>query len=212
MLNLTGVTTSMTGYLYRVVVNGNAPCGAVNSGNAALTITAQPTVTLTASPYTKLLPGRITTLTATVNPPTGFTTVWTKNGIVIPVNGNSKVVGLDELGTYTVVATIGSCVSTAASINISDSATNKLFVFPSPNNGRFTISYYSAGASSTNKTIQKITIYSSDGKRVLNKEYSVSQPYQLHDIDMRAMGSGVYYIVLREANGNTIKTGEVVVR
>ena len=212
MLNLTGVTTSMTGYLYRVVVNGNAPCGAVNSGNAALTITAQPTVTLTASPYTKLLPGRITTLTATVNPPTGFTTVWTKNGIVIPVNGNSKVVGLDELGTYTVVATIGSCVSTAASINISDSATNKLFVFPSPNNGRFTISYYSAGASSTNKTIQKITIYSSDGKRVLNKEYPVSQPYQLHDIDMRAMGSGVYYIVLREANGNTIKTGEVVVR
>ena len=212
MLNLTGVTTSMTGYLYRVVVNGNAPCGAVNSGNAALTITAQPTVTLTASPYTKLLPGRITTLTATVNPPTGFTTVWTKNGIVIPVNGNSKVVGLDELGTYTVVATIGSCVSTAASINISDSATNKLFVFPSPNNGRFTISYYSAGASSTNKTKQQITIYDSYGRRVLNKEYSVSQPYQLHDIDMRAMGSGVYYIVLREANGNTIKTGEVVVR
>jgi hypothetical protein len=29
---------------------------------------------------------------------------------------------------------------------------------------------------------------------------------------MRRNGMGVYYIVLREANGNKIKTGEVVVR
>ncbi len=211
-LILSGVTTSMTGYLYRTVVNGNAPCGPVTSGNASLTITAQPTVTLSASPYTKLLPGRTTTLTATVNPPTGFTTVWTKNGLPITVIGNSTVVSLNELGTYSVVATIGSCISTAASITIADSASNKLFVFPSPNDGRFTISYYSAGVSASNKTIQNITIYDSYGRRVLNREYPVSQPYQLHQIDMRNLGTGVYYIVLREANGNKIKTGEVVVR
>ncbi len=211
-LTLTGVTTAMTGYLYRVVVGGNAPCGPVTSGNAALTITAQPTVTLTASPYTKLLPGRTTTLTATVNPPTGFTTVWTKNGLPIIVLGNSTVVTLSELGTYSVVATIGSCISTAASITISDSATNKLFVFPSPNDGRFTVSYYAAGASSSNSTKQTITIYDSYGRRVHSKEYPVTQPYQLHQIDMRSNATGVYYIVLREANGNKVKTGEVVVR
>jgi len=46
----------------------------------------------------------------------------------------------------------------------------------------------------------------------LGKEYEVRQQYQLHEIDMRGAGAGIYYIVLREANGNKIKTGEVVVR
>jgi hypothetical protein len=211
-LTLTGVTAGMNGYLYRAVVAGNAPCGAVNSTNATLTVIPQPTVILTASPVTKLLPGRTTTITATVNPPTGFTTVWIRNGSPVSVSGNSKVVGLNELGTYTVVATIDSCVSLLASITISDSASNKLFVFPSPNDGIFTVSYYSPGASSTSKTKQSITIYDSYGRRVHNKEYEVTQPYQLHQIDMRHNGAGVYYIVLREANGNKIKTGEVLVR
>ncbi len=211
-LTLSSVGAGMTGYLYRAVVSGNAPCGPVTSGNAALTVTAQPTVILTASPYTKLLPGKTTTLTATVNPPTGFTTSWTRNGVPIIVNGNSTVVSLNELGTYTVVATIGSCISTASSVVIADSATNKLFIFPSPNDGRFTVSYYAAGASATNPTKQTITIYDAQGRRVHNKEYPVTQPYQLHQIDMRRNGAGVYYVVLREANGNKIKTGEVVVR
>jgi hypothetical protein len=211
-LTLTGVTTAMNGNLYRVSVSGNAPCGPVISGDAALTVTAQPTVTLTAFPYTKLLPGKTTTLTATVNPPTGFTTAWTKNGNPITVTGNSLVVNLDELGTYSVVATIGSCISNTASISISDSASNKLFIFPSPNDGRFTVAYYAAGATAGNPTRQTITIYDSQGRLVHNKEYEVRQPYQLHQLDMRRNATGVYYVVLREANGNKIKTGEVVVR
>ena len=145
-------------------------------------------------------------------PPTGFTTAWTRNGIPISVSGNSTIVSVNGLGTYTVVATIGSCISLPASIIIADSASNKLFVYPSPNDGRFTVSYPSPGASVSNSTKQSITIYDSYGRRVHNKEYTVSQPYQLHQIDMRRNGTGVYYIVLREANGNKIKTGEVVVR
>ena len=211
-LTLTGVTTGMNGYLYRAVVAGNAPCGAVNTASAALTVSPQPTVILTAFPYTKLLPGRTTTITATVNPPTGFTTAWTRNGTAISVSSNSTIVSVNGLGTYTVVATIGSCISLPASIIIADSASSKLFVYPSPNDGRFTVSYHSPGASITNSTKQSITIYASDGRRVLNKEYAVTQPYQLHQIDMRRNGTGVYYIILREANGNKIKTGEVVVR
>jgi hypothetical protein len=89
---------------------------------------------------------------------------------------------------------------------------SKLFIYPSPNDGRFTISYYSPGASASNKTTQNIKIYATDGRIVLNKTSEVSQPYQLHPMDLRSAGSGIYYIVLREANGNKIKTGEVVVR
>jgi hypothetical protein len=211
-LTLTGVTPAMNGYLYRVVVNGTTACGAINSPAAALTVSAQPTVTLSASPYTKLLPGKTTTITATVTPATGFTTVWTWNGTPITAVGNAYTVDVNHLGTYTVVATIGSCTSVPASITILDSASSKLWIYPSPNDGRFTISYYSPGASSSNKTSQNITIYDSQGRTVLNKKYDVTQPYQLHHMDLRAFGTGVYYVVLREANGNKIKTGEVVIR
>jgi hypothetical protein len=211
-LTLTGVTAGMNGYLYRTAVTGTTPCGVVNTTGATLTVSPQPTVTLTASPYTKLLPGKTTTITASVNPSAGFTAVWTWNGNPVTPTGNTYTVDVNKLGTYVVIATIGSCTSLPASIIISDSASSKLWVYPSPNNGQFTVSYYVPGASSTNKTTQKLTIYGSDGRRVYNNEFTVSQPYQLHQIDLRRNGGGVYYIILREANGNKVKTGEVVVK
>ena len=81
-----------------------------------------------------------------------------------------------------------------------------------PNDGRFTVAYYSAGSSATNTTKQKITIYSSMGQRVYNEEFNVSQPYQLHQIDLRRNSAGTYYVVLREANGNRVRTGKIVVK
>jgi hypothetical protein len=211
-LSLTGVTAAMNGYLYRAVVNGTAACGAINSGAVALTVSAQPTVSLSALPYTKLLPGKTTTITATVTPAAGFTTVWTWNTTPITVIGNAYTVDVNHLGTYTVVATIGSCISVPASISILDSVSSKLWIYPSPNDGRFTISYYSPGASASNKTTQNISIYASDGKLVLNKLYDVTQPYQLHQMDLRKVGGGIYYVVLSLANGDKIKTGEVIIR
>ncbi len=221
-LTLINVTAGMNTYQYRCVVAGTAPCVAANSGAAALTVSPRPLVTLSAAPYTKLRPGLpmpagsamvSTTITATVFPNTGLITwAWTKNGVSIPVTGNSVVVDLNKLGTYQVVATLGSCVSAPVSITIGDSASSTLFIYPSPNSGKFTISYYSPGASSSNKTKQQINIYDSKGSRVLSKEYEVSQPYQLHEMDMRHMGGGVYYVVLREANGTKIRTGEVVIK
>ncbi|GAB2835466.1 T9SS type A sorting domain-containing protein [Ferruginibacter profundus] len=208
-LTLTGVTAGMNGYLYRTVVSGLAPCGAVNTVSAALTVSAQPTVTLTASPYTKLLPGLTTTITASVTPATGFTTVWTRNGTPISVVGNSVNVSVNELGLYTVVATIGSCISVPATITISDSASSKLFIYPSPNNGQFTVAYYNQGGSTTK---QIVTIYSSKGERVYNNEFPVTQAYQLLKVDLRRNGSGVYYVVLSDSNGKVIKRGEVLVR
>lgn len=210
-LTLTGVTIGMNGYLYRCVT-GSVSCGSINSSSAILSVSAQPTVTLTASPYTRLLPGKSTTISASVNPPTGFTTAWTWNGTLIPVTGNTYTVDVNKLGTYTVVATIGSCTSLPASVNILDSASSKLWVYPSPNDGVFTVSFYSQGASSTNKTTQRLTIIGSDGREVYDNIFPVAQPYQLHKIDLRRNGSDIYYIVLRDANGNKLKTGEVVVR
>ncbi len=211
-LTLTNVTPGMNGNRYRAVVTGAAPCSIVNTASATLTISAQPSVTLTASPYTRLLPGRTTTITASVTPATGFTTVWTLNGTSITPTGNTYTADVNQLGTYTVIATIGSCTSLPASIVISDSASSKLWIYPSPNTGLFTVSYYVPGASSTNRTTQKLTIHASDGKLVYSKDLSISQPYQLEKVDLRRSGHGVYYVVLRDAGGKKIKTGEVVIR
>ena len=208
-LTLTGVTAGMNGYLYRTVVTGLAPCGAVSTTSASLTVSAQPAVTLSVSPYTRLLPGLTTTITASVNPPTGFTTVWTRNGTPITVTGNTATVSVNELGLYTVVATIGSCISVPASVTISDSVSSKLFIYPSPNNGQFTVAYYNQGGGTTR---QFVTVYSRLGEQVYYKEFPVTQAYQLLSIDVRKYSAGVYYVVLSDANGKKIKTGEVLIR
>ena len=209
-LTLTAVTAAMNSSLYRAVVSGTAPCGNVNTGNALLNVIPQPVIT--ASP-TALQAGQQTTLSVNVAPAPGLSFAWYLNGVLIPgATGNSVVANVDKLGSYRVVVTTasGSCPSELKDITAEPSS--RLFVFPSPNNGLFKVSYYTAGASATNSTTQSITIYDSYGRRVHTKVYPVSQAYQLHQIDMRHNGTGVYYIVLTEANGNTIKTGEVVVR
>lgn len=110
------------------------------------------------------------------------------------------------------IATIGTCTSLPASIIISDSASSKLWVYPSPNDGAFTVSYYTPGATSTNKVAQKLTIYDTEGRLVYKKDLSITQPYNLEKVDMRRNYGGLYYIVLRDANGKQIKTGQVVIK
>jgi Secretion system C-terminal sorting domain len=197
----------MNAYQYRCVVG--SICSPLNSGAAVLNISVKPTVTLTAAPYTKLLPGLTTTITATVNPSTGFTAVWTRNGSPITVTGNAINVSVNELGLYSMVATIGACASNPATILVSDSTSSKLFIYPSPNDGQFKVSYYNQGGSTTK---QIVTIYSSKGEKVYSKEFPITQVYQILDIDLRRNGSGIYYVVLSDASGKIIKRGEVLIR
>ena len=211
-LTLTGITAAMNGYQYRCAVTGPGVCGSVTSTPGILTVSAQPTVTLSASPFTRLLPGITTTITATVNPPTGFTSVWTWNAVPLSVSGNSKIVTVGELGVYTVVATIGSCTSLPASITISDSASSKLWIYPSPTTGLFTVTYYMRGAAPNRKAIQYLTIYDAKGRLVYSKNLYIIQPYQLEKVDMRRNVSGIYYVVLRNAEGEKIRSGKVLIK
>jgi hypothetical protein len=209
-LNISGVTTGMNNYRYRVVVSGAAPCGSLTSAAAILSVSAQPTVSLTASPYTKLLPGYTTTLTVTTSIPNNVGYVWYRNNVVIPgANTATRQVTVNELGTYKVTVTdlINGCTNTSANVVISDSVSTKLFIFTNPNSGKFIVSYYTAGASGK----QKVTIYDSKGALVYNNVFDVTQTYQLLNIDIRRNKSGVYYIVLRDANDNKLATGEVLV-
>ena len=213
-LTMTAVTTSMNGNQYRAVITGTAPCGAVNSAAITLTVSAKPTVTLTASPYYKLLPGYSTTLTASssITPASNAAYVWYWNNVVIPNTGTTYVVNVNNLGDYKVTVTdiSNSCTNTSAAITISDSASDKLFIWPSPTpNGIFTVAYYNPGG---NATLQDIVIYDSKGGKVYAyKDFPVSQAYQLLKVDMSRNAAGVYFVVLKVKDG-TKKTGTVVIR
>jgi len=209
-LTLSAITAAMTGYQYRAVVSGAAPCTPVNSNIATLNVTPQPVVTATS---TSLLAGQRSTLRVNVTPATGLSFAWYRDGVLVASGPtlDSFVVTVNNLGSYKVIVTSGSGSCESGLTAITANPSNKLFIFPSPNNGRFQISYYTANAV-TNPTKQSISIYDAYGRLVLKNEYNVTQQYQLHQMDMRAYGAGVYFVVLREANGNKIKTGEVVVR
>ena len=209
-LTLTGATAAMTGNQYRCVVTGAAPGGFVNSNPAVLNVTPQPVISAT---ITALLAGQQSVLTVNVIPAPGLSFAWYLNGVLIPgAVSNSYLATVNSLGSYRVVVSSGSGNCQSLLKDITALPSSDLFVFPSPNDGVFSVSYYTAGVSASNPSKQSITIYDALGRRVHNKEYTVSQAYQLHRIDMRHNGGGVYYIVLREANGNKIKTGEVVIQ
>ena len=194
---------------YSVTVT-NAGCSSASSATA-VTVSPNPVVTITASPYIRLYPGLITTLTANTTPPGVYTYTWFKNNIMIPGSNTATLsnIGLDDLGSYTVTVTNTtglSCSNTSNILNISDSATAKMFIYPSPNRGQFKVSYYSPGTNVENT----LRIYDSKGSYVYTRSYILSSPYQTMDVDMRKNGKGVYRVVLFDRSGKRLAVGSVV--
>jgi Secretion system C-terminal sorting domain len=193
----------------------NTTTGCKNTASVTVTATPKPTAILTASRYTRLLPGLTTTITANASPAnSNYIYTWAYNGPgpAQTFIGNTHAVNLSNSGTYTVTVADASniaCKSRDTSITITDSASSKLFIYPSPSNGQFNVSYYNAGAGATK---QIVTIISSKGEKVYSKETTVNQAYQIIDVDLRRHGAGIYYVILSDANGKKIKTGEVLIR
>lgn len=213
-LTLTGITAPMNGNQYRCVVNGSAPCGSVTSTAATLNVTPQPVIT--ASPYTALLPGQVTTLTVNVAPAPGITITWqisTDGGTtwttIAGATGSSITADINKLGRYRVIVTnsTGSCFSQP--VNITYTISSHLFIFPSPNDGQFQVAYYNDGGASGQR---RIIITNSLGQEVYDKMFSISGPYTLMNIDMRRASTGIYFVVVGDAAGNKLAEGKVHVR
>lgn len=207
-LTLTGITASMNGNQYRCTVIGSAPCGSLNSNSATLNVTPQPVIT--ASPYTNLLPGQTTTLSVNVAPAPGLTFAWFLNGTLIPgATGNSVTATISSLGSYRVVVTnsAGSCQSSLFTVDASISS--KLFIFPSPNDGQFSVSYYNNGGASTQR---RIVIVDSKGSMVYSRQFSISGPYTLLNVDMPQASTGIYVVEVFDNGGKKLAEGKVHVR
>ena len=215
-LTVTGTAVSMNNNRYRCQLS-NATCATpVNSGAAILTVRQLPSVGLTAAPLTSLLPGQTTTLTATPNASTGGTvsTAWTYNTNPLAVTGNTFVVNVEKTGNYQVGISESwpgglVCANASPVVTINAPASSRLFIFPSPNDGRFSVSYYNAGG---NNTQRQIMIYDAKGAAVYSRKFSIAGPYTLLNIDLRQANTGIYFVVVGDAQGKKLAEGKVHVR
>jgi Sortilin, neurotensin receptor 3,/Secretion system C-terminal sorting domain len=214
-LSLNSVTTASNNYSYRCLLS-NASCPTPVSTNAGiLTVRQLPTVGLAAAPLTSLLPGKTTTLTATPSASTGgiLTYNWFKNTAGLTNAGNTYVVNVENTGSYQVriqeaFASGLACSSQSPVVVIDAAASNKFFIFPSPNDGQFTVSYYNETGTNTSRTI---TVFDSKGAKVYNSKFPVAGPYTLLSVNIKSAQRGVYYVVIGDAAGKKLAEGKVLI-
>ena len=205
------ITTGTTGN-YSVTVTNAAGCFAASTATA-VTVSPNPSVSISAAPYTMLFPGLSTSLTANVIPTGSYNYAWFKNGVLVTGATLSTLTGidLDDLGSYTVTVTNTSglpCTNTSAPKLIADSASSKLFIYPSPNNGQFKVAYYTPGTNALNRLI----IFDSKGSQVFNRTYNLLSPYQLMNVDLRQHGRGIYRVIVFDKAGIKMASGSVVIQ
>lgn len=214
-LTITNAGTTMNGYSYRALLSNTTCTVPVISGQAALTVRQLPTIGLTAS-LNSLLPGQVSVLTATPSAQTSGTlnTTWIMNGNVISNTGNTRNVNVENVGTYlvTIHETFGSglvCSNQSDEVIIEATASSRLFIFPSPNDGNFTVSYYNDGGASTQR---KIIIVDSKGSVVYSRQFPVTGAYTLIPINLESSSRGIYYVVVGDASGKKLAEGKVHIR
>ncbi|MBK6827948.1 MAG: T9SS type A sorting domain-containing protein [Chitinophagaceae bacterium] len=215
-LSLTNAAVGNNTYQYRCLVNNITCTNPVNSNAAVLTVRALPTVILSAGGGTSLLPGKTTTLTATPGASNGgiLATAWFFNNNPISNIGNTRIVNVEQVGTYRVniLKTYPSglsCSNQSADVVIEATISDKLFIFPSPNDGRFTVSYYNNGGTSTQR---RIIIHDTKGARVYDRQFNITGAYTLLPIDLRSANRGIYFVSVGDAGGAKLVEGKVHIR
>jgi len=210
-LTITAPPVSMSGYFYRCVVTGAAPCASVTSFQVLLTVNPLPTVVISAAPYTRLYPGLRTTLSSTVSPAAAQTYNWFRNGAAYGGNTATLPLDVDLLGDYKLTVTdVNGCTNTSNTISILDSATGRCFIYPNPTDGVFDVRYYSVYNNSN--LPRTVTVYNASGERVVTQRYSIGAPYQRMHVDLRRSGKGLYWVEVGDANGNRLTMCRVVVQ
>jgi hypothetical protein len=186
--------------------------GCVNAATNTIRVRLQPTIGLTAS-LLGLLPGKISLLTATPSAGTGgvLSTNWFFNGNAITNTGNTRNVNVEQVGDYQVriQETWPSsliCSNQSQVVTITATPSDLLFIYPSPNDGRFTVAYYNNGGASTKRTI---AIFDALGQLVYNRKFDITGAYTLIPIDLRTHNTGIDIVVVGDANGKKLAEGKV---
>ncbi|MEO8768946.1 MAG: GEVED domain-containing protein [Ferruginibacter sp.] len=182
-------------------------------------LTADPVVTITATPATNIYPGIRSLLTANVNPELSATGTyqWLINGTEIP-GANAKTYEVTfantGLGDYSVdVIDSAICSGRVSSdiITISDSARNQLFIWPNPSTGQFQVRFFD-GVNDIISGNPYLMIFDAKGSRVITQKYSVTAPYGRMDVDLSNQPKGTYIVSLYTADGKLLQSGRVIIR
>jgi predicted secreted protein len=210
-LVITAPPVSMSGYFYRCIVTGAAPCASVTSLQRVLTVNPLPTVVISANPFTSLFPGLRTTISSTVTPAAASTYTWIRNGATVAgATAATLNVDVDGLGDYRLrVTDVNGCTSTSNLVTIKDSVSAKCFIYPNPTEGKFQVRYHSVANNTLPRTL---TVYDAKGDRVLTQRYAIGRPYDRMDVDMRAYGKGLYWVEIGDKNGSRLTMCRVAIQ
>lgn len=200
-------TLAMNTNTFRCVITGR--CTTINSGAATLYVNSLPSVLLSAVPSLSLLPNQTTTITAIATPP-GGTFVWSLNGTAISgVNGTVLgPVTVDDAGTYrTVYTDPNGCVTISGDITVTTQPGEKLWVYPNPNNGHFSVRYY-------NRQNEKLSmnIYNPAGQSVYKREFTTTTAYTNMEVDLGShFNDGIYIVEVVNESGRRVGAVQIVV-
>jgi len=192
---------------FRVILTGL--CSIVTSNFATLYVNQLPTITLLPSIPASLLPGQSLTITATGNPP-GGSYAWYINGTLTSHTGSTfSGLTVDNIGTYKVVYTdLNGCTSTSADLVVSGQPSTKVWVYPSPNNGQFTVRFFNT----TNETAT-VRVFDSKGALVYEKAEVTGLAYTALNVDLGpTISSGVYVVEVNNSAGKKMGAVRIVVR
>ena len=195
-------------------VRAEGTCNTTGCGTSVtVTINTIPTISIAAAPFTALTPLLRTNLTATVNPTAvGNVVEWFKDNGPLPIATGLTLtnINVDQLGSYRArVTTAQGCTATSNTIEIRDSATGQLFVYPNPNNGKFQIRYYLPENSIS--VVRKVAIFDSKGALVYNQRLSVQTRWGSVNINILGVAQGSYFIKILDVNDQPVVGARVQV-
>jgi hypothetical protein len=101
-----------------------------------------------------------------------------------------------------------SCSNQSPVVTITAAASTRLFIFPSPNDGRFTVAYYNSNGTASTRTIR---VYDGKGSLVYNSTFTIAGAYTLMDVNISPAMKGIYYVVVGDASGKKLAEGKVLV-
>ncbi len=192
---------------YRVILTGL--CSVVTSSFATLYVNPLPTISLLPSIPPSLLPSQFLTITANASP-AGGTYAWYKNGVLTGHTGSSwSGLTVDDIGTYKVVYTdANGCVNTSADLVVSGQPTDKLYVYPNPNDGQFQVRFYNQPNESAT-----IRVFDAKGAKVFEQVAVTTTAYTRIDVDLGpTIASGVYVVEAVNSSGKRVGAKQIVVR
>jgi hypothetical protein len=204
-LSIPNISAAMAGTTYRVIVMGL--CTNVTSAQSTIRVKPVPSVSLSTSRNPSITPGQLVTIMASVSP-SGGTIAWYKNGVLIPgaITLSLNNLTVDDAGTYHAVYTAANgCTATSANVVISKATSDKVFIYPNPNDGRFQVRVYNQNENIT------VTVYDAKGGMVYQKSTTTAAPYTRIDVDLSQAASGQYLVDVRGAGGNRLGSKQIII-